>query len=224
MNWNTCRWCGHGHKKCTCKFAALVIAFMLFSATPVRAAEVTANGGWQHTSNSNYTDNAVVNTRVEQTVVETKYGKLNAAIDGGYHGPTDHRTDSNASYGSVHGWSLLGDLVYYPPVKWKVRPYLLGGLGWSWWDFSAGEEVSSRNISVDLGDSFAKKVGFGADYRINDRWSINLEWYYFQSHVPKDARHADGSPSAVLGDDDRKGRTTIGQEETNLVVGLKYRF
>lgn len=196
-----------------------IMVLMLFLAIPCYAAEVTVNGGWQHTSNSNYGDGGVVNVRAEQTVIETKLGKLNAGIEGGYHGPTYHDP-----YGSVSGWSLMGDLLYYPNVKWRVRPYLFGGLGWSWWDFNPDTEITSRNITVDLGDSFAKKVGFGADYRINDSWSFNLEWYYFQSHVPKDARHSDGSPSSVLGDDDRHGGTTVGQEETCLVAGLKYRF
>lgn len=191
-----------------------LMVMMLVSGTAY-AGDLTVQGGWDHSSNSNYGDSAVINGRLETPVTPI----LNLGGELSYHGPQSHNT-----VGDVSGYSVLGEAVYYPPVSWKLKPYVIGGLGWSWWDFDREQNIIDSGITIKLGDSFCQKVGLGADYPLNANWSLNVEWSYFHTNIPKDSKEADGSPSAALGTDDRHGGITIGQEEMCLTGGLKYRF
>lgn len=193
----------------------------MFLTVPAFASEkaVTVQGGWIHTPSSAYGDDLSLSARVEQML----YKDLSLGAEYEYHGPTDHYSDDSEgnrfTYGAFKGHSLLGELIYYPRLNWSAKPYILGGLGWSWWDFELSNASKDAGYKVDLGSSFAKKVAVGLSYPINQKWSFNLEWSYFQSHVPKDSE-----PYNILGDDDRSGRTRIGQEETSLLAGIKFHF
>jgi len=196
------------------KKVVMVFMFIFISSVCVAKDEsITIHGGVLHTQNSNYGDSISSVIRVETVLIKD----LNIGVEYGYHGPTSHEPN----YGDMSGHSVLGDLIYYPPVKIaNFRTYVLGGLGWSWWNFDRSSDLEYKGIQVDMGDSLAKKVGLGGDYAINEHWSINLEWNYFQSHVPKESYYeSTGSFANVVTDE-----KTIGQEETNIMVGLKYRF
>lgn len=205
---------------------SLILMIGVLITTTACASEVTVHGGWQHTVNSNKGDGATFDVRVEQPV----WKGFSLGLEGGYHGETDNTSESGQSYGDLSGTHLLAELLYYPPVKWRVKPYIFGGWGWSWWSFDRSQSMQDAHIQIDMGDSFAEKYGFGADYAINENWSLNIEWSFFETDIPKDsyyqgeANHADGTFANVLGDDDGSGRVTTGHGETNLVVGLKYRF
>lgn len=192
----------------------LVLIGLLISS-PVFAEEILVQGGWLHTGNSNYGDSAEVTLRTEKRVLRD----LGVGVEYAFHGPTYHE-----EYGDFIGHSVLGELIYYPNVKWKIKPYILGGLGWSWWDFKGNAYLKDAGIEVDLGDARAEKFAVGADYPINKNWSFNIEWSYFHAAVPKDSYYADGSFANVLGDDDRRGEITVGHEECNLLFGLRYKF
>lgn len=195
-----------------------LILVLCLICTPLYANEraVTVQSGWQHTASSAYGDGAVGAVRVEHPLV----WDLSLGAEYSYHGQTFHE-----GYGAFKGHSLLGELIYYPKLGWKIQPFIFGGIGWSFWNFDRSKDLESRGIKVDLGDAQAEKVGVGFDYKLNDSWSLNVEWHYFHCAVPKNSYYeADGSPSNVVGNDDRSGRVTVGQEETNLMVGLKYAF
>jgi opacity protein-like surface antigen len=170
--------------------------------------------GVQQTPNSNYGNGGEYVVRYEHPI----YGDLNVGLEGAYHGATSHNSDTG-TYGDVSGWSLLPELIYYPSFGWKVKPYLLGGLGWSWWNFDRSQDLINKQIEVKLGNSFATKAGIGFDYPIGRNWSINVEWDYFHSHVPKEAHDSLGHNSIVITDE-----KTIGQEEFDLVIGVRYSF
>lgn len=187
----------------------ILIASLICSNAYAKA--VTLQGGYLHTPNSNYGDSAGFNARLEAPV----YGDFSLAGEFGYHGPQSH-----TPYGDISGYSSLGEVIYYAPLNWAIKPYLLGGLGWSWWNFDRSEDLQNKKIEVNLGNSFAKKVGIGFDYPIGNDWSINVEWNYFQSHVPKKSFYeSDGSFANVVTDE-----KTIGQEETNIIIGIKRKF
>lgn len=194
-------------------FMLTIVCILLCSH--LSAADITVNGGLLHTQNSNYGDGVSTNIRVEKPILN----QVNAGLEAGYHGPTSHYSEDKDGfqYGKLSGYSLLGELLWYPEVNWRVKPYILGGWGYSWWDFDRSQDVKDLGISVDMGNAFAQKYGLGADYLINEHWSFNMEWYWFRASVPKDARHSDGSNSIILTDE-----KTIGQEETCIVLGLKY--
>ena len=188
----------------------LIIVFMLFFCSVSSASEISVRGGWLHTPNSNYDDALTFAARAEQPI----YQGFSLGVEGAYHGSQAHDP-----YGDISGYSVLGELIYNLP-EWYVKPYVFGGLGWAWWSFDRSQDMIDKQIDISLGNSFAKKVGIGANYEINSRWSINLEWHYFQSHVPKDSfDNTTGSFANVVTDE-----KTIGQEETNLLVGLRYKF
>ena len=181
------------------------------------------HGGWEHTASSAYEDSWTGSVRYEHRL----YRELWVAPEYTYHGPMEHHTgedDSPFNYGDVSGHSVLVDLIYYP--EWarikKVEPYLIGGAGWSFWEFKESQQVSDLGVSVALGDSFVYKVGVGSTYQISPRCELIIEWSFFKSDVPKTATNADGSESILLGDDNKHGHITIGEEETRLTAGLRF--
>lgn len=189
----------------------ILVLLVILSTTNLYAFDnsIVVSSGLEHTNNSNYDDSYIIQGRYEHRL----YGNLFGGLDYQYHGGMSHNNEQGVSYGDVSGNSVLGDLIYYPNVSWKLKPYLLAGLGWSWWDFDNKTEVL-----VDLGDSFAYKVGVGTSYPINGSWSIISEWSFFKTDIPKHAVNPDGSDSVLLGDDHGK----IGEEELCLTLGVKY--
>lgn len=198
------------------RIIVLSVIAVVLSYTDLYAKEaISGNVGWLHTSNSNYGDSGVVNLRGEHQLS----GDLWLGAEGGYHGRQSHDP-----YGDISGYSLLGEVIYYVPLNWSARPYVLGGLGWSWWQFDRSVDIQDKGIEIELGDSLAKKVAIGALWPLRDNWSMAIEWAYFQSDVPKDSHYEDGSFANVLGDDDRSGKVTIGQEELTVTIGLRKEF
>ena len=201
------------------KESIYVMAGLIAWASIAHASSVTVQGGYLHTPNSNYGDSGTVTVRSDLSVTDSKLGLLSAGGELGYHGKATH-----GYYGRVSGVSALGTVSYTPATPWKVKPYILGGLGWSWWDFAESKELRDvEGITIDLGDSLAEKVALGLTWPIRGNWSGNIEWSYFHTAIPKKA-WKDGLPADVGGNDDRSGTVRLGWEETNLVVGLVYSF
>lgn len=177
------------------------------------ADSLTLQGGLEGTPNSNYGNGSEWVARYEHP-----FGDFGLALEGAYHGSTSHNSDSG-TYGDVSGYSLLLEPIYHIPVSWRLKPYILGGVGMSWWHFDRSEDLASKGIEVSLGNSIATKGGIGADYPLGGNWFLNMEFCYFHSHVPKEAHDINGVNSIVLTDEG-----TIGQEEYDLMVGVKYKF
>lgn len=186
-----------------------IVGLVLLWATSARANSILVQGAWEHTPNSNYGDGVGVVARVEAPI----YKDLSAGLEGAYHGLADYGS------GSVSGYSLLPELSYHPKFGWKIKPYVLGGWGWSWWHFDPNQDTKDREITIDLGNSFAQKYAIGADYQINSNWDFNLEWAYFHSFAPKEGHNPDGSNSIALTDG-----STIGIEQMSLLAGLRYKW
>lgn len=182
--------------------------------------ELSSRGGWIHTSSSAIGDSGTVGVRAEQEVV--KDVSLGAEYE--YHGAMNHYGSHKGGFsqGDVSGHSIVAEILYYPEwAKWqKLQPYVFGGPGWSWWNWAESDEVKALGITVDAGDNWCYKVGAGLEYPVSDRWSLQVEWSFFKAYIPKDARHADGSFSAIGGDDNGH----VGEEELSLVAGAKYKF
>lgn len=187
--------------------------------TFAHAGDVTIQGGLQQTPNSNYGNGSEWVARYEQPI----YKDFGLGIEGAYHGKTSHNYETG-SYGDVSGYSVLLDILYHPSVSWKLKPYILGGVGWSWWSFDRSQEMIDKGIEINLGDCLAYKVGAGLDYPLGKGWYLNVEWNHFQCDILKDSHYQDGSFANVLGDDNRSGSVRIGQGEENFLIGLKKRF
>lgn len=196
---------------------AVVIFLLLFCLTlNAHASKITVQSGWLHTPSSAYGDSVETNVRYQQPLV----GDFDLALEGGYHGSTKHTI-----YGSISGYGALGEAIYTLPVTWAVKPYILAGAGYYWWDWHRSQDMADRGIQIETKGAFAEKLAVGADYPINDHWGLNIEWSYFHSDVPKNSFYeSDGSFANVAGNDNRSGKVTIGQEETNLLIGLVYKW
>ena len=185
---------------------------------------ITTSGGWEHTASSAYEDSYTSSLRYEYHL----YKNFWIGPEYTYHGPMLHHNgndDAQFDYGDLSGHSLLGDLIWYPNITIiGTSPYLIGGAGWSWWNFDESKSVQGLGISVDMGDAFAYKVGIGLKKHVSDNLSFILEWSFFKTNVPKDAFYSDGTPSIILGDDAASGRIKLGEEETRLVGGVRLEF
>lgn len=179
------------------------------------AGDLTLQGGLQQTPNSNYGNGSEWLARYEQPV----YGDLGLAVEGAYHGKTSHNHDTG-SYGDLSGWTVLGGPVYHLPVSWRLKPYILGMLGWGCWSFDRSQEMRDAGIEIHMGDALAWKAGIGVDYAIGGNWFLNLEYFRFGSWIPKQSFYsATGEFANVVTSDEN-----LGQEENVFVIGLKYRF
>jgi opacity protein-like surface antigen len=203
----------------------ILIGLMLL-ASPVMAEDnaVVVHGGWEHTANSNYGDGWTGSVRYERRLWRTIW----IGPEYTYHGPMLHHNgndDAQFNYGDLSGHSLLGDLIWRPDVNiLGTKPYLIGGAGWSWWSFDTAPETAELGITVDMGDAFAYKAGFGADYPLKGGWSLNVEWSFFKAQVPYSAVHPDGTPSVILGDDAASGEIRLGEENFKVVAGVRKEF
>ena len=201
----------------------IVLTIFLLVGVGVAYADdqsISIHSGWQHTASSAYEDARTISARYEHRL----YKNFWLAPEYTYHGSMSHNANDYFNYGSISGHSVLLDLIYYPErlkIK-KLQPYLIAGAGWSWWNFDESEQVKDLGITVDLGNAFAYKFGLGATYPFNKNINLFIEWSFFKSDVPKDAKHADGTYSALLGDDRASGRERIGEEETRLTMGVRF--
>lgn len=201
----------------------LILISLMFCLTgcahEAYAKSVTVQGGWQHTPNSNYGDGSEVVVRAEHEIVENQFGVLSGGAEYAYHGPTSRFPEDAPEYGDVSGHTAILEAIYYPPVKWKLEPYVLAGIGWGWWDFDRSEDTASRDIDVDLGNAKCVKYAIGANWRLNPTWSVNVEWAYFETDIPKNAHYSDGSFSNIM-----DTGPTVGHAETTLLVGVRVDF
>lgn len=192
----------------------LLIVGLLFCNTAL-AGDLTVQGGFSQSPNSNYGNGSTFVARYETPIVDS----LNIAIDGSYHGPQGHNHDSG-TYGDMSGFSLLVGPVYHAPLNWRIKPYIGALIGWSWWDFERSQDMVDKGIEINLGDSLAWKAVIGANYAIGGNWSINVEYFRFGSWVPKESYYSsNGQFANVLSSDEN-----LGQEENGFVVGLKYKW
>lgn len=188
----------------------LIVVMMLMCNTVYAGdTSILLQGNWLHTPSSAQGDAETGVIRLEHPIF-TPFA-LGAEFE--YQGNVSHHI-----YGWMNGYGFLGELIFRPYANKHFKPYLLGGLGWYDWNFRESSYLQDKGITVDVDPARATKIAIGTDIPINDQWSINIEWAYFKSDIPKDSHYADGTFSNVVGGD------TVGREETNIGVGLRYKF
>lgn len=197
-----------------------LLILQLLIVNNANADSLIAQGGLQHTPNSNDGDGIVTSLGYEKTLLENSLGELDAKLSYDYHGPTSVYPESAPDYGDFSGHAVLAGLTWHLPIELlQARPYLGALFGWSWWDFDESEDTKMRDINVDTGDSFCEKYSIGGNWKLSDHWSLNIEWHFFKTDIPKDAHYPDGSHSNILD----TGKTR-GHGPTNFLVGLRYEF
>ena|SRR3990167_3660902 len=197
----------------------LIVAVVFLSGVIVghvaHAGDLTLQGGFAQTPNSNYGNGSEWVARYESPI----YGNLGLAAEGAYHGKTSHNHDSG-TYGDLSGWTVLGGPVYHLPVSWRLKPYILGLLGWGWWSFDRSEDMENKGIEINMGDTYAWKAGIGTDYPLGGNWFLNVEYFRFGSWIPKESHYTStGEFANVVTSDDR-----LGQEANCFMIGIKKKF
>jgi len=209
------------------QFLIVVLFLMVFLGLELRhprrahAAEVSdisvlVDGGYLNSKNNGADDAGAVMVRVEKPI----YHELSAALEADYHGRKYFPSvdDVKGSFGSLDGFGGMVDLIFRPVVSKKVSPYVVAGAGFFTWDFHENPFLQDNHVTVSVKPSFARQIGVGLDYKINDRWAFNIEADYFATDISKKAMDNTGREWHILGDD------TIGNEEYQVRAGLRYWF
>lgn len=64
---------------------------------------------------------------------------------------------------------------------WKVYPYAIGGIGWSFFSF---DDITSDETKGES-SGYAHKAGVGIEYFLNKDWAINYELVHFYADTGK---------------------------------------
>lgn len=197
----------------------LMLVLILLISTNAFASEltVTQQGGWVKTANNKSQDTWQSNTRLEYPI----WREFALGAEFNYQGRQyfDSVDDPKGAFGSLLGYGFMGDLIFRPKVVGNFSPYVIGGLGYFIWDFKENPFLQDNQVTVDVENSMAAKIGVGADIKIAPRWSLNLEFNYFTAQIDARAYDHDNSPWNVVHDDGN-----IGNETWNFLAGVKYEF
>lgn len=188
----------------------LLLIGLLFTSPLYAANSITLQGGPQHTPNSNYGDGSEFTGRYEHSLINN----INVLIESSYHSPTSHY-----GYGNLSGYDILTGLTSELPGFYNITPYLMASVGWSWWKFDPSADMRDKDIMIKVGNCFADKFGIGANYPLGNNWYLNLQWSYFHAQIPKRSYYGSSGEFANVA-----GGDSIGQEETNVMIGIKKKF
>jgi hypothetical protein len=111
-----------------------------------------------------------------------------------------------------HQYLLAGINKYYTPSNYKVELYagVLVGYGQMDWKYDPLNSSSSKNVDAN---SFIAGIQLGANYPINEKYSIGLNTKYLMHNYETDL-----NPSAGVS-------STIEHKDTiSLSLGVKYLF
>lgn len=150
---------------------------------------------------------ALANTRSNTLAVEGEFGLRGF----GMSTVTPSGGVPVTATGTISTMSLMGNAIWSPGYfSWRFNPYLLGGAGIArhqMQDVVAGGVTSVTSSAWTL----AYQLGFGAEYPLTARWSLDASYRYFATLAPelKDA-NGDTFETAVA--------------SHNLLFGARYHF
>ncbi len=138
--------------------------------------------------------------------IETGYGDARNKFA---VGPTQYNTH-------LSHIPLFFDMIfrYTKMTDYNVVPYGVFGLGGVFFDVHGQGTLNDANLKLDVSNSFAIKLGAGADWFFNENWALNFEASYVW--VDDDAKIRDlGTGNAV---------DTAGLDYWTVEGAIKYVF
>ena len=171
--------------------AVMILGVLLISSTcvfamPDRVGKTDAGfhiGGLA--PNSNHLDSGAY---YEGSVAYGLKDWFALGVETGYEDAGTHfmigATDHNAKISRI---PIFADLIFrHPMADLNTVPYAVLGLGMLYTSIHGTGTLTSANLKLDVSNSLAMKFGLGADWFINDHWSLNFEASYVWT--PADAR------------------------------------
>lgn len=126
--------------------------------------------------------------------------------------------DPKGSWGALTGDGVMGSLIFTPKGFFDgLNPYVIGSVGYFWWDFDENPFLQDNNVKVEVDNSLAYRIGAGIDIELSPQWGLNFEISYFTAQIDKYA--SDGMQEWHILDDNK-----IGNETWQYSAGLRYRF
>ena len=116
-------------------------------------------------------DSWALGAKVDYIIPQVRW--LAVELDYAYLAKLD--VDEPGADGDFKASNLMVNLIFRYP-EGKIRPYIGGGLGWSWGSFKA----SSAAGSIDESDNaLAWQLLAGVNFEITPQWSADLGYRYF---------------------------------------------
>ena len=84
-------------------------------------------------------------------------------------------------YGDLQGVPLMLSLQWRHPYSIGTSPaawYLLGGVGWTFWNLDSSDEAPRLGVEASADDAFAARGGLGFDVFFTDNLAWNVEGSY----------------------------------------------
>jgi opacity protein-like surface antigen len=123
---------------------------------------------------------------------------------------------------SVQMQTLMVNAWFDIPTGTAVKPYLGGGIGWAFIDFSAsaienGNAATLVSIGTKSSTNFAWSLGGGLGYAITQNWTVDLGYRYINAGDIKEPLKDATGTSFFYG--------KIGRIETHdVMLGVRYTF
>ena len=171
----------------SCVLVLVLSGILFFSSAPATmAAEagpfyVGVFGGWvmpkdlepEDGDDIALKDSWALGAKVGYIIPQVRW--LAVELDYAYLAKQD--VDEPGADGDFKASNLMVNLIFRYP-EGKIRPYIGGGLGWSWGSFKA----SSAAGSIDESDNaLAWQLLAGVNFEITPQWSADLGYRYFSS-------------------------------------------
>ena len=169
----------------SCVLVLVLSGILFFSSAPATmAAEagpfyVGVFGGWvmpkdlepEDGDDIALKDSWALGAKVDYIIPQVRW--LAVELDYAYLAKLD--VDEPGADGDFKASNLMVNLIFRYP-EGKIRPYIGGGLGWSWGSFKA----SSAAGSIDESDNaLAWQLLAGVNFEITPQWSADLGYRYF---------------------------------------------
>ena len=90
------------------------------------------------------------------------------AVEAQYEWMDKFSVEALGGSADIRGNTLTGNLKFYLPV-WRIEPYVLAGLGVTWYKLDLGGAGSQTQ------SYFAGRLGGGADFYLTEKVAINAE-------------------------------------------------
>lgn len=93
--------------------------------------------------------------------------------------------DPKGSWGEMRGHIGMYNLKYELPYGKQFGFYLLGGVGYGFWDFRQNPALQDAGVTIELDPSVVVQLGLGASMSLGNGWKGSAYSGWFDTNVEK---------------------------------------